>query len=217
MNKKLISVILLALVVLSFAGAARIINLAIGPSFSYFKGVAPLSDDDPDTNTPYEGKAFGFDATLSFTFGSHAEIFFEDVFNFSAKTAFEELGNDNLLATMNYKSYFGYEHALITGPLKLSIGFAGVIDVVASLYQFTVGDETYQVMPMVLNIGFGATAKAEFELLDHLSFYVKANADYLPFSVFLLSTQPSDDDPPSWSNTTKNINFGASAGLVLFF
>ena len=216
MNKKLFAVICLALVVLSFAGA-RVVNFAIGPSFGYYKGVAPLSDDDPETNMPYEGKAFGIDSTLSFTFGSHAELFFQEVFNFTDKAAFEDLGDDLLLGTVNYKSYVGYEHALITGPVKLSLGVAGVLDVVASVYEYTVGEDPVQMIPMVLNIGIGATAKIEVGLFDHLSFYVKANADYLPFSVFLVSFQPSDDDPASWSNTTKNISLGASAGLVLYF
>ena len=92
--KKIITIICLTVLVLSFA-SARVVNFAIGPSFGYFKGVAPMSNEDKDENMEYEGKAFGVDATLSFTFGSRAELFFQEVFNFSDKTAFPGLG-DNL-------------------------------------------------------------------------------------------------------------------------
>ena len=61
MTKKLISAILLTLVVLSFA-SARVVNFAIGPSFSYFKGVAPLSDDDPPS-WAYTTKNINFGAS----------------------------------------------------------------------------------------------------------------------------------------------------------
>ena len=216
MNKRIITIICLAVLVLSFAGA-RVVNFAIGPSFGYFKGVAPLSDDDPDNNIPYEGKAFGLDWTVSFTFGDHAELFFQEVFNFSDKTAFEGLGDDYFSGTVDYKSYVGYEHALITGPVKISLGVAGAFEAVTSVYQYQVGEDVTTLYPIVFNFGIGATAKAEFELGNHLSFYVKGNVDYLPFSVCAVIFDPSDDDPVTFSNTTSNISYGASAGLVLFF
>ena len=216
MNKKIIAVICLAVLVLSFA-TARVVNFAIGPSFGYFKGVAPLSDDDPDNNIPYAGKAFGIDSTLSFTFGSRAELFFQETFNFSDKTAFEGLGDDYFAGTIDYKSYVGYEHALITGPIKISLGVAGVFEMVTSVYQYQIGDDVTTLYPIVFNFGIGATLKVEAELGRNLAIYAKANVDYLPLSVFAVIFDPSDDDPVTFSNSTKNISVGASAGLVLFF
>ena len=216
MNKKVFTIICLAVLVLSFA-SARVVNFALGPSYGYFKGVAPLSDEDKDSNIPYEGNGFGLDWTVSFTFGSRAELFFQEVFNFSGKTAFEGLGDDFLIGTMDYKSYVGYEHAIITGPLKLSVGVAAAIEAVTSIYQYQVGDELTTMLPMVLNFGVGATLKAEAELGKHLAFYAKANVDYMPFSVFVIAFDPSDDEPVSWGNTTNNFSYGVSAGLVLYF
>ena len=216
MNKKTITIICLAVLVLSFA-SARVVNFAIGPSFSYFKGVAPLSDDDKDTNIPYEGKGFGVDWTLSFTFGSRAELFFQETMNFSDKTAFEALGDNYFAGTIDYKSYVGYEHALITGPVKISLGIAGAFETVTSVYQVQTADGPETTFPIVFNFGVGATLKIEAELGKHLAFYAKANADYMPFSVFAVIVDPSDDDPVTFSNTTNNFSFGASAGLVLYF
>lgn len=85
--KKIITIICLAVLVLSFA-SARVVNFAIGPSFGYFKGVAPMSNEDKDENMEYEGKAFGLDMTLSFTFGDRAELFFQEVFNFLRQDRF---------------------------------------------------------------------------------------------------------------------------------
>lgn len=216
MNKKIIAVICIAVLALSFA-SARVVNFALGASFGSFKGVAPLSDDDKDKNTPYEGKGFGIDATLSFTFGSRAELFFQEVFNFSDKTVFGEGGEENFIGTLDYKSYTGYEHALITGPVKLSLGVAAVVEAVTSIYQYQVGDELTTMFPVVINFGIGATLKAEFELGKHLAFYAKANADYLPYSVFAIAFNPSEEEPATRANTTNNFSFGASAGLVLYF
>ena len=216
MNKKIITIICLAVLVLSFA-SARVVNFAIGPSFGYFKGVAPLSDDDPDNNIPYEGQGFGLDWTLSFTFGSRAEVFFQETFNFSDKTAFEGLGANYFAGTIDYKSYVGYEHALITGPIKISLGVAGAFETVTSVYQYQVGDDVTTMYPIVFNFGIGAILKVEAELGKHFAFYAKANADYLPLSVFAIIFDPSDDDPVTFSNSTSNFSFGASAGLVPYF
>lgn len=214
--KKIITIICLAVLVLSFA-SARVVNFAIGPSFGYFKGVAPMSNEDKDENMEYEGKAFGLDMTLSFTFGSRAELFFQEVFNFSDKTAFPGLGDNLLLGTIDYKSYVGYEHALITGPVKLSLGVAAAFETITSVYEYTVGDETTDLFPIVVNFGIGATLKAEVELGKHFSLYAKVNADYMPVTAYIIAFHPSDDEPLSWANTTNNFSFGASAGLVLYF
>lgn len=216
MNKKIIAIICLAVLVLSFA-TARAVNFAIGPSFGYYKGVAPLSDDDSDTNIPYKGTGLGLDLTLSFTFGDQAELFFQDVIHVSGKTAFEDLGNDYLVGTGYSKSYVGYEHAVITDPVKLSVGVAAVFEAFSSVYQYQVGEDVTTLLPIVFNLGIGATVKAESELGKYVSFYVKANADFLPFSVFAITFEPSDDDPVTFNNTTKNFSFGASAGLVFYY
>ena len=41
MNKKIVAVLIIALLAVSFA-AARVVNLQIGPSISFFKGQAPV-------------------------------------------------------------------------------------------------------------------------------------------------------------------------------
>ena len=216
MNKKIFTIICLAVLVLSFA-TARVVNFAIGPSFGYYKGVAPLSDDDSDTNIPYQGKGLGLDLTLSFTFGDHAELFFQDAFHVSGKTAFEDLGDEYLVGTGYSKSYVGLEYAVITDPLKLSIGVAAVFEAFSSVYQYQVGEDVTTLFPIAINLGVGATVKAEVEMAKHVSFYVKANADYVPVSAFAVVFDPSDDDPVTFSNTTENFSFCASAGLVFYY
>lgn len=218
MNRKVIAIICIAVLALSFA-SARVVNFAFGASFGSFKGFAPLSNDDATVNTPYGGTGFGFDSTLSFTIGQRAEIFFQEAFNFSGKSAYPEdgLNDDYLVGTLNYKSYAGYEHAIVTGPVKLSIGAAFVVEAVTTMYEAEAGGEKFQIFPLLLNFGVGATVKAEFGISKNFAFYAKGNVDYLPFSAFTIGSNISEEDVEFRTNSEKNLSFGASAGIILFF
>ena len=83
MNKKLFAVVCIALLVLSFA-AARVINLSVGPSFSFYTGKFPLDEEGSATGA-YKGTGFGLDTAFDLTFGERAELYFQDSILFSGK------------------------------------------------------------------------------------------------------------------------------------
>ena len=124
MSKKLFTVICVALLVLSFA-SARVINFAIGPSVT----------------AAYSAFLFGLDATISLTFGERAEIYFQDQFNISDKTAFEGMVTPGYKpsVSIDYISRVGYEHAILKGPVKLSAGGGFVVEMLTSMYENEAG------------------------------------------------------------------------------
>ncbi|MBP5161678.1 MAG: hypothetical protein ILP16_01695 [Spirochaetales bacterium] len=217
MSKKLISVICVALLVLSFA-SARVINFAIGPSVSYSAGKVPVKESAGST-ADYSGFMFGLDGTVSLTFGERAEIYFQDQFNISDKTAFEDLVTPGYkpAVSIDYISRVGYEHAILKGPVKLSAGGGVVVEVLTSFYQNET-DEEKMVFPIVLNVGFGLTAKAEFSLGNHFALYVKGFADYYPSTAITVGVVPdTESEPPVYTGAMNNLSFSGSAGVILFF
>ena len=215
MNKKLLAVLIVAVLVLACA-SARVVNFAIGPSFGFFTGDAPTSED-AETTTPYKGTGFGFDATFSLTLGDRAEIYFQEVFNFTGSSVFTELADAEPEMSMNYKSYVGYEHAIVTDPVKFSVGAGFVLEVISSDYRVELLD--LDVMPICLNLGIGATAKVEFPLGKHFSLYLKGNLDYFPIASFTIGTEPANEDveQKAYAGAVSNLSLGASAGIVLYF
>ena len=217
MNKKLFTVLCIAVLVLSCA-SARVVNFAIGPSFGYFSGVAPLNEE-AHTSMPYNGMGFGFDTTLSFTFGQRAELFFQEIINISDKSAFPDDGiPDNLLqSTLDNKSYVGFEYAIITDPIKLSVGAAAVIEMVVTIYEKQLLGGSYQVFPIVMNVGFGLTAKAEYVFAKNFALFFKGNVDYFPYGAFMVGSDIEEDTTEPVADSVKNFSAGASAGIILFF
>ncbi|MBR6085982.1 MAG: hypothetical protein IKP61_10290 [Spirochaetales bacterium] len=217
MNKKLFAVLCIAVLVLACA-SARVVNFAVGPSFGYFAGDAPL-DKETHTTMPISGYGFGFDTTLSFTFGDRAELFFQDVFNISDKPAFPEDGIPDELfqSTLDNKSYIGFEYAVITDPVKLSVGAAAVIEMVMSVYEKQLLGGSYQVFPIIMNIGFGLTAKVEYVFAKNFSLFFKGNLDYYPYGAYMIGSNVDEETTEAVADSVKNFSAGASAGIVLFF
>ena len=218
MKKRLIAVICVALLVLSFA-SARILNFAVGPSLGYSFGNAP-TNDDATTTVPYSGATFGFDGTISLTFGDRAEVYFQDQFNLSSDTMFKDMDTPGykISFTLDYISRVGYEHAILTGPLKVSAGGGFVLQMLTSVYQ-NEADEQKLMYPVIMNLGAGLTAKVEYALGKHFAVYAKAYADYY-FATGLaigVSPQPEGWEPKAYAGSMNNFNFSGSAGIILFF
>lgn len=218
MKKRLIAVICVALLVLSCA-SARILNFAFGPSISYSVGNAP-TNEDASTTAPYSGATFGFDGTISLTFGDRAEVYFQDQFNLSGSSVFKdtETPGYKLAFSLDYISRLGYEHAILTGPLKVSVGGGFALEMLTSVYE-NEADENKLMFPLIMNLGVGLTTKVEYALGKHFAVYAKAYADYY-FATGLtvgVSPQPEGWEPKAYAGTMNNFNFSASAGLVLFF
>ena len=216
MNKKLFAVICIAVLVLSFA-SARVVNLQIGPSFSFFKGEAPFIED-PYTTTPYKGTAFGIDTAVDLTFGPRAELYFQDNVNVSTKGAFTddpvvEQGYDTF--TLNYKTHAGFEFAVITDPVKLSVGGGVAFEIVSTIYHLK-NQEDVNLVVLDMNFGFGGTVKAEFPLANHWSVYVRAFVDYFPVAGFSFGSG-TEKEPYSVAGKVNNFSVDASAGIVFYF
>ena len=217
MNKKLFAVVCIALLVLSFA-AARVVNFQLGPSFSFFKGDAPILEDPYDT-TPYKGTAFGIDTSFNLTFGPRAEVYFQENVNFSTKGAYydnpeiQEIWNT---ATLNYKAHAGFEFAVLAEPVKLSVGGGVAFELISTVYQFK-EDTDVNLIVLDMNIGIGGTVKAEFPLANHWSVYVRSNIDYFPFAGFSMTVSGSEKDPYTVAGRVNNFSIDAAAGIVLYF
>ena len=212
MNKKLFAVLCIAVLVLSFA-SARVANFSIGPSFGTFSGKAPIDDDGHTVN--YKGNGFGVDSTLSFNFNDKAELYIQDSFLFSGKSFYPdyEIADNFFKSSLHYTSIVGFEYAVVTDPVKLSVGGGFAVEILYSTYEMA--SITY--MPMVVNFGFDATVKAELELGKSWSLYVKTNADFVPGTVFVNADSTESEDKKADAAATGNFSFAASAGIVVFF
>ena len=217
MNKKLFAVVCIALLVLSFA-AARVVNFQLGPSFSFFKGDAPVYED-PYTLNPYKGTAFGIDTSFNLTFGPRAEVYFQENVNFSTKDVFADnpkIDETWNTATLNYKAHAGFEFAVLAEPVKLSVGGGVAFELVSTVYQLK-ADTDVNLIFLVMNIGVGGTIKAEFPLANHWSVYVRSNIDYFPFAGFSMTANGSEEKPYSVAGRVNNFSIDAAAGIVLYF
>jgi hypothetical protein len=216
MSKKLIAVLIIALLVVSFA-AARVINFQLGPSFSFFKGDTPVFED-PYTTNPYQGYGFGLDTAVDLTFGPKAELYFQDTVNVSTKSAFtkDPTNHEFDTFTLNYKTHAGFEFAVLTDPVKLSVGGGLALEIVSTIYHFKIEDEDVSLVVLDMNMGLGATVKAEFPLANHWSVYVRAFVDYFPVAGFAMGAG-GEKEPYSCAGRVNNFSVDASAGIVLYF
>ena len=217
MNKKLFAVICIAVLVLSFA-SARVVNFQLGPSFSFYKGEVPLLED-PYTTNPYKGTAFGIDTAFDLTFGPRAEVYFQENVNFSTKGAFSDnkyIKETWDTATIDYKGHVGFEFAVITDPVKLSVGGGVAFELVSSIYRLK-QDQDKNMIVVDFNIGIGATVKAEFPIANHWAAYVRANIDYFPFAGGAFDVSGSKSEPYSCAGRVNNFGLDTAAGIVLYF
>ncbi len=228
--KKVITVVCIALIVLSFA-SARIVNFGVGGNYTMYKGLAPL-DEEGETSAPYSGKGLGLDSYFSLTFGDHAEIYFDDSIQVSTVNPLsdEALAPLNLTSDyefsflLNYVGRVGYQHAILLDPVKLSVGAGLAIQLLAVSY--TDGDikADYEARTaMVASFGVNVTAKVEVPLVRHLSLYVKGDFDYYPGTVYAgtynhyPTTQEGDGTLFANGGQYKNFSAAVSGGLVLYF
>lgn len=223
MNKKVIAVLVLALLVVSFA-AARFINFQLGPSVSFFKGEAPL-EDEGIYRTPYKGFAFGLDTAVDLTIGPRAEIYFQDTINVALKDVFADFEKSEWIKeefddkfTIDYKTHVGFEFAVVTDPVKVSVGGGLALEVVATNFKFK-EDQTKGFILLDLNMGLGATVKVEYPLANHWSVYARAFVDYFPAAGLGIGYYPNEsgDEPYTAKGRVNNFSVDASAGIVLYF
>lgn len=219
MNKRIIMILVIALLVVSFA-AARVINFSIGPAFGFYKGEMPLNEDG-SVHTTYKGTGFGFDTTFALTFGERAELYFQDSFMFSSKIPFDqapEWYDTYDAATLDAKTHIGFEFAVVTSPVKVSVG-GGVAAEVLVLAGLQKPSRETGNMNVIINVGVGGTVKVEYQIAENWSAYAKAYADYL----FVTAASgapipvPEDYDPPVAAGRYNNFSLDASIGIILHF
>lgn len=219
MNKRIIMVLVIALLVVSFA-AARVINFSIGPAFGFYKGEMPLNEDG-SVHSTYKGTGFGFDTTFALTFGDRAELYFQDSFLFSSKIPFDqdpEWYDIYDAATLDAKTHIGFEFAVVTSPVKVSVGggIAAEVLVMAGLQKPS--RETGNMM-VIVNVGVGGTAKVEYQFSNNWSAYAKVYADYLFVTAASGAPIPVPEgyEPPKCVGRYGNFSIDGSLGIILHF
>jgi len=232
MNKKLVAILCVALLVLSFA-SARIFNFGVGAMYGVSSGIIPTSEEGA-TYDEYKCSGLGMDIHTSLTFGRRAEIYFDQSLGIKESQPF----SDALVATMgvtgfeldavfDYRAHLGYEHAVLLDPLRLSVGVCGSLQVIIGNYIKGDRSAEYETInPTIVNMGVGLTAKAEFPMTRHLALYVKGEADYFTKSMYgvgnyhypePLETDGIPEDSILSMTTDKNFSAVVSAGLVVYF
>lgn len=223
MNKKVIAVLVLALLVVSFA-AARFINFQLGPSVSFFTGKAPI-EIGKTQRTPYQGFAFGLDTAVDLTFGPRAEVYFQDTLNVALKDVFKDFESSKFIQeefddkfTIDYKTHAGFEYAVVLDPVKVSVGGGLAFEVIATNFKFK-EDQTKGFILLDLNMGLGATVKVEYPLANHWSVYARAFVDYFPAAGLGIAYYPNEsgEEPYTAKGRVNNFSVDASAGIVLYF
>ena len=174
--------------------------------------------EDPYTTNPYKGTAFGIDTAFDLTFGPRAEVYFQENVNFSTKGAFSD--NKYIEETWDTatidKGHVGFEFAVITDPVKLSVGGGVAFELVSSIYRLK-QDQDKNMIVVDFNIGIGATVKAEFPIANHWAAYVRANIDYFPFAGGAFDVSGSKSEPYSCAGRVNNFGLDTAAGIVLYF
>lgn len=220
MNKKLFAVVCIALLVLSFA-AARVVNISVGPSIGFFTGKAQFVDGQ-EKLTKVQGLAFGADVAFDLTFGERAEVYIQNSFLFNTKCPYPDMvDGDKALynfATMDIKGHVGFEYAVLTTPVKLSVGAGVAYEIIAALLQNKNNPDTGR-LDMVLNVGLGATVKVEYQLGKNFSAYAKAYVDYLPVTAAVTSEVPAPEgyEPKAFGGNYNNFSVDGSIGIIFHF
>lgn len=223
MNKKIVAVLIIALLAVSFA-AARVVNLQIGPSISFFKGQAPV-EIGKTQRTPYQGFAFGLDTAVDLTFGPNVELYFQDTLNIARKDVFKDFESSKFIQkefddkfTIDYKTHAGFEYAVVLDPVKVSVGGGLAFEVIATNFRYK-EDETKGIILLDLNMGLGATVKVEYPFANHWSAYARAFVDYFPAAGLAIGYYPNDEgeEPHTAKGRVNNFSVDASAGIVFYF
>jgi len=218
MSKRFIMVLCIALLVVSVA-AARVLNFSVGPAFSFYKGEMPLNEEGT-LSTTYKGTGFGLDTAFDLTMGDRAELYFQDVFTFSGKVPFEGAtpSEDYDVLTLDMKSHVGFEFALLTDPLKLSVG-AGVAAELVIITGVQKADRSKGDYIAIINVGVGGTVKAEYQFSEHWSGYAKAYVDYMFVTGATGGEIPAPEgyDPPVCVGRYGNFSIDGSIGIILHF
>jgi len=232
MNKKLVAVLCVALLVLSFA-SARIINFGVGAMYGLSSGIIPTSEDGA-TYDEYSCSGLGMDIHTSLTFGRRAEIYFDQSLGINDSVPFSDtliaslnLTGFELETVINYRAHLGYEHAVILEPFRLSVGACGSLQMImASFRNGDTSAEYETTVPSIVNMGVGLVAKAEFPMTKHLALYVKGEADYFTNTLYGVGNyhypeaQENDgipEDSMFVMPTDKNFSAVVSAGFVIYF
>ena len=219
MSKRLIMVLVIALLVVSFA-SARFINISVGPAFGFYKGEMPLNEDG-SIHWGYKGVGFGFDTTFAMTFGDRAELYFQDTFLFSNKIPFEQDPSwyeEYEAATVDVKTHIGFEFAVVTDPVKVSVG-GGVAAEIITFAGLEKPERERGYMDFIVNIGVGGTAKVEYQFSNNWSAYAKVYADYM-FVTGATGVEiptPEGYEPPVCIGRYSNFSIDGSIGIILHF
>ena len=218
MKRKIIALALIALLAVSFV-SARTVNFYLGPSFSFYNGQVPVSED-PAKKEAYTGTAFGIDAMVSFT-ASRSEIYFQNTFSISDKQLPNEEFNSTVVpsgyefdSTLEYRARLGYMYGILSDPVRLSAGGGLAFQLISSAYKESASDERF--LPIALNIGLGLSAKVDFEISRFCSLYARIDADFYPASIFINGAK-SGEDPKVAGSGASNLDVAAAAGVAFFF
>ena len=220
MSKRIIMVLCIALLVVSFA-AARVINISVGPSIGFFTGKAQFVEGQEGL-TKVQGLAFGADVAFDLTFGEKAEIYIQNSFLFNTKCPYPDMAEGNKamynFATMDIKGHVGFEYAVLTTPVKLSVGGGVAYEIIAALLQNKNNTDTGR-LDMVLNVGLGATVKVEYQLGKNFSAYAKAYVDYLPVTAAVTTAIPAPEgyEPKAFGGNYNNFSVDGSVGIIFHF
>ena len=216
MSKRFIMILVIALLVVSFA-AARVINFSIGPAFSFYTGKFSM-DDSGSTVGAYKGTGLGLDTAFDLTFGERAELYFQDSILFSGKAPSETPDPDFDFATIDFKTHIGFEFAVVTTPVKVSVGagFAAELIAVAGLEKPALEEGD---LALIVNAGVGGTAKVEYQFANNWSAYFKVYADYMFATGFTGSEIPVPEgyEPPLYVGKYGNFSIDGSLGIILHF
>ncbi len=220
MSKRIILILCIALLAVSFA-AARVVNFSIAPAFSFYNGQMPINEDGTLT-IKYKGYGFGFDTAFDLTFGDRAELYIEDSLTFSGKIPFGDVDpaiyESMDILTLDINSHVGFEFAFVTEPVKLSVGAGAAVEVV-TIAAAEKGNREQADVIVVVNCGVGGTVKAEYQLANNWSAFFKAYADYLFVTAATGSEIPFPEgyEPQVCVGKYSNFALSASAGVILHF
>ena len=220
MSKRVILVLCIALLAVSFA-AARVVNISVGPSIGFFTGKVPTSENGAE-KINYKGLAYGADVAFDLTFGERFELYIQNSFLFNTKNPyFDQPDGWKVLynpASLDIKSHVGIEIAVLTGPVKLSVGAGASVELISVLLQEKANADHGR-FDIILNVGLGATVKAEYKFANNFSAYAKAYIDYFPVTAYGYTAipAPEGEKPTVFSANCNNFSVDGSIGIIFHF
>lgn len=218
MSKRIIIILCIALLAVSFA-SARVINISIGPSIGFFTGKAQI-DENPAQAV--EGFVYGADVAFDLTFGERAEVYIQNSFLFNTKNPYKGAVagwvSEHNFATMDIKGHVGFEYAVLTAPVKLSVGAGASYEFIAVILENKMTPQTGR-LDMIFNVGLGATVKAEYQLGRNFSAYAKAYIDYFPATAAVSAPVPVPEsyEPKYYGGNYSNFSVDGSVGIIFHF